>query len=106
MIHPMKTNKTLLIITCFILLVALLPGCISYNGEKLFQKEGCSTCHRFKGKGGNMGPDLTAITEIRNDSSIESYLKNPKQQNHYARMPSFDHLSWGKRRAIIAYLKK
>jgi cytochrome c551/c552 len=71
---------------CIMLLVALLPGCISYNGEELFQTEGCITCHRFKGKGGNMGPDLTAITQIKSDSSIESYLKDPMQ--------------------IIAYLKK
>jgi cytochrome c2 len=88
------------------LLVPLLPGCISYNGEKLFQEEGCSTCHRFKGKGGNMGPDLTAITQLKSDSSIESYLKDPMQQNPHARMPSFDNLSGGKRKAIIAYLKK
>ena len=101
----MKKRSLLISGCCLFFLSTLLPGC-SYDGEKLFQKEGCITCHRFKGKGGNMGPDLTAITEIRNDSSIESYLKNPKQQNHYARMPSFDHLSWGKRRAIIAYLKK
>jgi cytochrome c2 len=91
---------------CIMLLVAVLPGCISYNGEELFQTEGCITCHRFKGKGGNMGPDLTAITQIKSDSSIESYLKDPMQQNRYARMPSFKHLSGGKRKAIIAYLKK
>jgi cytochrome c2 len=106
MINYMKKKLSLALSGFFILLVPLLPGCISYNGEKLFQKEGCSTCHRFKGKGGNMGPDLTAITQLKSDSSIESYLKDPMQQNRHARMPSFDHLSGGKRKAIIAYLKK
>ena len=101
----MKIKQSLFISGCLLLLSTLLPGC-SYDGGKLFQKEGCITCHRFKGKGGNMGPDLTAVTEIRNDSSIESYLKDPRQRNRYARMPSFDHLSRGKRRAIIAYLKE
>jgi cbb3-type cytochrome oxidase cytochrome c subunit len=53
-----------------------------------------------------MGPDLTAISQIKKDRSIHSYLKNPKQQNEQTRMPSFSHLSKNKRNAIISFLKK
>ena len=94
------------IICCGVILTVIIVGCSNYSGEQLFHTEGCITCHRFQGTGGNMGPDLTAISQIKNDSSIHSYLKNPKQQNQHARMPSFAHLSRNKRNAIISFLKK
>jgi len=84
----------------------LVEGCVlTYNGEKLFFREGCSQCHTFQGKGGRMGPDLSAVTNIRSDSWIDSYLQDPKKMNPLARMPSFKHLSSSKRQAIIAFLK-
>ena len=88
------------------MLSATLIGCSNYNGEQLFHTEGCSTCHRFKNTGGYMGPDLTAISQIKNDSAIHNYLKNPKQYNKQARMPSFAHLSKSKRKAIVSFLKR
>ena len=100
----MKTKKTLLIIACFMLLVALLPGCINYNGDKLFQKEGCIVCHSFNGIGGRMGPDLTAISNIRSDTWINTYIQDPRKINPSSRMPAFPHLSRAKRKAIIAFL--
>lgn len=78
---------------------------MTYKGEKLFFREGCSQCHTFQGKGGRMGPDLSAVTNIRSDSWIDSYLQDPKKMNPLARMPSFKHLSSSKRQAIIAFLK-
>jgi cbb3-type cytochrome oxidase cytochrome c subunit len=86
--------------------VFLLQGCsMTYNGEKLFFREGCSQCHSYKGKGGRMGPDISAVTNIRSDSWIDSYLQDPKKINPLSRMPSFKHLSRSKRKAIIAFLK-
>jgi cbb3-type cytochrome oxidase cytochrome c subunit len=76
-----------------------------YNGETLFFREGCSQCHTYKGRGGRMGPDLSAVTNIRSDSWIENYLQDPKRINPLSRMPSFKHLSRGKRQAILAFLK-
>jgi len=88
------------------LLVAVLPGCISYNGEKLFKKEGCIVCHSFNGTGGRMGPDLTAISNIRSGTWINNYIQDPKEMNRFSRMPAFPHLSSGKRKAIIAFLNE
>lgn len=101
-----RNAKNLLIIWSGILLSIVLAGCSNYNGEELFHTEGCITCHRFKGSGGSMGPDLTAISQIKSDSSIHDYLKNPQKYNRQARMPSFAYLSSCKRKAIISYLKK
>lgn len=79
---------------------------MTYNGEKLFFKEGCSQCHTYKGRGGRMGPDLSAVTNLRSDNWINSYLQEPKAINPLSRMPSFKHLSSSKRKAIIIFLKK
>ena len=79
---------------------------MAYNGEKLFIKEGCSQCHTYNGKGGRMGPDLSAVSNVKTDSWIDSYIQNPKNTNTFSRMPSFSHLSSNKRKAIIAFLKK
>ena len=95
------------ILSAFILAVSIFfAGCtIPYNGEKLFFSTGCSQCHSFKGKGGRMGPDLSAVTNLKSDSWIDSYIRDPKKINSSARMPSFKHLSGAKRKAIIAFLK-
>ena len=85
----------------------LLEGCtMMYDGQKLFFREGCSQCHTFKGRGGRMGPDLSAVTNTRSDRWIENYILAPGKVNPQARMPSFQHLSLSKRKAIIAFLKK
>jgi cytochrome c2 len=106
--HILKKTTAFLFI-CVLILPGtyLISGCsMSYNGEKLFFREGCSQCHTYKGRGGRMGPDLSAVTNLHSDSWIERYLQNPKDINPFARMPSFSHLSGAKRKAIISFLKK
>ena len=49
----------------------------SINGEKVFfrQAPGCSTCHQVKGKGAQVGPDLSEIgTKLGKDALFESIL--------------------------------
>jgi cbb3-type cytochrome oxidase cytochrome c subunit len=88
-------------------MVHLTAGCsMTYNGEKLFFHAGCSQCHTYQGKGGRMGPDLSAVSNLRSDSWIDSYIQDPKAMNPSSRMPSFSHLSAAKRKAIIAFLKE
>jgi len=53
-----------------------------------------------------MAPDLSAVTNLKSDSWIDSYIQDPKKINPLSRMPSFKHLSSGKRKAIISFLKK
>jgi cbb3-type cytochrome oxidase cytochrome c subunit len=85
----------------------LTAGCsMTYNGEKLFFRVGCSQCHTYQGKGGRMGPDLSAVSNLRSDSWIDSYIQDPKAINPSSRMPSFSHLSAAKRKAIIGFLQE
>ncbi|MFC1837447.1 c-type cytochrome [Thermodesulfobacteriota bacterium] len=104
----MKTTLFKLLIFCSLFPVPLfLSGCsMTYNGEKIFFQEGCSKCHTYNGKGGMMGPDLSAVSNLRSDSWIERYIQDPKKMYPLSRMPSFGHLSRGKRRAIISFLKQ
>jgi cbb3-type cytochrome oxidase cytochrome c subunit len=105
--HSYKTTiSAFLVLGTIFSTIILIQGCsMTYNGEKLFFREGCSQCHSYKGKGGRMGPDISAVTNIRSDSWIDSYLQDPKKINPLSRMPSFKHLSRSKRKAIIAFLK-
>ncbi len=82
----------------------LLPACAE-DGSVLFEREGCIQCHSFKGKGGNMAPDLTAVTNRRSDRWIRQQIKNPGKKNPDSRMPAFGHLSGSEIRAILRYLK-
>ncbi|UCD66825.1 MAG: cytochrome c [Deltaproteobacteria bacterium] len=108
MLLTLKKSALFLLVCGTIFLVTyFISGCsMSYNGEKLFYREGCSQCHTFKGKGGRMGPDLSAITNIKSDSWIDSYIQTPKKMNPFARMPAFKNLSGAKRKAIINFLKE
>lgn len=105
--NRIKQTACLLLVSGTIISALFLPaGCaLPYNGEKLFFREGCSQCHSYKGRGGRMGPDLSAVTNIRSDSWIENYLHDPRKMNPLSRMPSFKHLSRSKRKAIVAFLK-
>ena len=81
----------------------ILSGC-TYDGDVLFHEQGCINCHRFKGSGGMMGPDLTAVAERQSREWMNQYLANPKRKNPQARMPAFTHLSKHERQAIIDFL--
>jgi len=52
-----------------------------------------------------MGPDLSAVTNVKSDSWIDTYIQNPQKVYPFTRMPSFKHLSSSKRSAIISFLK-
>jgi putative heme-binding domain-containing protein len=60
------------------------------NGEKLYNKLSCGTCHRIANKGGNIGPDLSAIgSGLSVDDIITEVLwpnKNIKEGYHSVRL--------------------
>jgi len=90
-----------------ILITVFVTACAgSNNGEQLFTGEGCINCHTFKGRGGSIGPDLTAVSSRRDKKWMLNYIKDPSRTNPAARMPSFPQLSETKRRAIVSYLRQ
>ena len=79
-------------------------GC-SVDGASLFQKEGCINCHRFKGAGGSICPDLTDVARKRSDEWLRQQIKDPGVNYPNSTMPGFGHLSEKEIQALIDYLK-
>jgi cytochrome c2 len=74
------------------------------KGEQLF-KQKCTMCHVVKGKGGQIGPELTKIASSMKETDIKSQLENPKKRNPSTSMPSFKSLPKTDMDALIGYLK-
>jgi mono/diheme cytochrome c family protein len=57
-------------------------------GQMAFSKEGCTGCHKSKDfpKGGEIGPDLSAIGGEKKAEEISAYIKHPKSGSV---MPAF-----------------
>jgi len=83
----------------------LATGGCALDGQALFEEQGCLICHRFQGRGGYMGPDLTAVAGRRSAEWMARQLRNPKEIDVRSRMPAYDKLSSREARAIINYLK-
>lgn len=51
------------------------------HGKKLFYGDAnCSGCHMVQGKGGRLGPNLTAVGGIRNPEYIVDSVRNPSRR--------------------------
>lgn len=87
-----------------LILVLIFVQTVS-QGKEIFLSAGCANCHSFKGHGGELAPDLTAVGERRSTLWIMSQIKDPKSHNPDSRMPEFGHLSIFERYAIARYLR-
>jgi len=102
----MQTRKTVIIVvSAFLLLmvVAVIGGAL--NGRELFNSKGCLNCHSFQGRGGSVGPDLTAVSKRRSTFWIMEQIRAPRKHNPNSMMPEFDDLSIIDRFAVAEYLK-
>jgi nitric oxide reductase subunit C len=57
------------------------------QGATLFKDKGCFACHRLRGTGGTLGPDLTQVGGRLDRPTIERVLENPLSVNPKATMP-------------------
>ncbi len=53
-----------------------LPGSAE-RGAALYESSGCGSCHVLQGRGGALGPELTAIGALRGPSYLKDALVNP-----------------------------
>jgi len=57
------------------------PAGDAAHGKELFTgSAGCATCHMIEGKGGRLGPDLTATGSSRSVDYIVDSLRNPSRR--------------------------
>ena len=75
------------------------------DAGRLFEKEGCIGCHRFRSDGGNLGPDLTDVSSRRSTLWIMAQIRNPNDHYPGSRMPEFSHLSLVERYSLARYLR-
>jgi cytochrome c oxidase cbb3-type subunit III len=55
-------------------------GNAAQGRELFFGTAACSTCHMFNGKGGRLGPDLTAAGTARSAAYLTDSLRNPSKR--------------------------
>jgi putative heme-binding domain-containing protein len=48
------------------------------RGGTVYQSAGCASCHTIDGRGGTLGPELTAIGALRGPSHLRESIVNPK----------------------------
>jgi putative heme-binding domain-containing protein len=55
-------------------------GDAAHGKELYFGKARCATCHMVEGKGGRLGPDLTAVGTARSAEYIVDSVRNPSRR--------------------------
>ncbi|GAB4485611.1 MAG: hypothetical protein OHK006_12050 [Thermodesulfovibrionales bacterium] len=60
------------------------------EGEKLYQKHGCSACHAINGIGGTTGPDLTHVGSKRDRAWLIGHFKDPDDFVKDSAMPKVE----------------
>lgn len=87
---------------------AVVPSEQSANvafGKALFQSQGCTACHVIHGRGGNVGPDLSAEGEMgRSPEWLRTQIRNPKTHNAQSTMPAYVSLTDKQVDQLVAYL--
>ncbi|OIP62096.1 MAG: hypothetical protein CO150_07790 [Nitrospirae bacterium CG_4_9_14_3_um_filter_53_35] len=74
------------------------------EGRRLVTEKGCTSCHKIKGVGQTVGPDLTGVTKRLDPDTLHKRLKDPKSVNPESIMPIFGFKD-EEIQAITAYLK-
>ncbi len=47
------------------------------KGKEIYASNGCASCHMIDGQGGDLGPDLSAIGEVRSVAMLKNALIDP-----------------------------
>jgi putative heme-binding domain-containing protein len=78
------TEEEIWQVVTYIRSVEKKPGTVAgdaKHGRELFYgNSGCATCHMFEGKGGRLGPDLTAAGTSRSTEYLAESLRNPSRR--------------------------
>ena len=82
-----------------------LPGApILAHGRQLYLRSGCIACHRIRGVGGIVGPDLTFVGSRRHDPEWHlRHLREPQAVSPGSAMPPFTHLPESELKALTVY---
>ena len=86
-----------------------LESSLSQQGEAIFRREGCLSCHEVFGNGASYGPNLDGVGSRRSPSWLQRYLRAPQSgvgaKSYRLRMPAYDTLAAAELEALVAYLQ-
>ena len=75
------------------------------RGRELFQQSGCLGCHKVRGAGGSLGPDLTRVGNRRQDPEWHlEHFRDPPSMSPGSMMPPFDFLPEEDLTALTVYM--
>jgi cytochrome c2 len=74
------------------------------KGEAILKAKGCTSCHKIKGAGNTIGPDLTGVTGRLDLETLQKRLKDPRSVNPDSIMPNYG-FSDEEIDTIMAFLK-
>lgn len=81
----------------------------SQQGEALYRREGCGSCHQVFGNGATYGPSLDGEGSRRTPEWLHAYLLEPRSgvgvKPYRIKMPSYSNLTLQERDALVAYLQ-
>lgn len=79
------------------------------EGEMIFRKQSCFSCHEVFGNGASYGPSLDGVGSRRTRIWLQDYLRNPRPgvsiKPYRLRMPSYTHLGAEKLDSLVSYLQ-
>ena len=82
---------------------------LSKQGETIFRRESCLSCHEVFGNGASYGPALDGVGSRRSSSWLKGYLAAPtagvSAKPYRLKMPSYDKLNANEMTALVAYLQ-
>lgn len=72
-------------------------------GRKVYQQQGCGSCHSIGGVGAQAGPDLSRVGSRRDAESLRTYIRDPRASNPKSAMPPYN-IPNEELDALVAYL--
>lgn len=67
--------------------IGSVPAAVEKDGEKLFLQLACRACHTFEGRGGQSGPDLSAVPQRLRTPWVARYILDPQGIDPRSPMP-------------------
>jgi len=79
------------------------------QGEKIFKREFCLSCHEVFAIGATYGPNLDGVGSRRSKAWLNEYLRAPRPgvsiKPYRLKMPPYDSLPASEMTALVAYLE-
>lgn len=74
------------------------------QGARLYNDLNCAYCHKVRGKGGEVGPQLDRVVGRESDEWLEQHFRDPRSFDKTSKMPQL-HLLDDEIKALTAYMR-